>query len=177
MAQLRAELAAMRTNLEQLLGGSSLVERVTLRAESARLLPMPPQPRFDDGRSRAAAATVDTARPVVAATVINARPSVAGAELGLGPGRSQTSPCTAAPRPTDRRTFNGEYLQGGIPNGQGKHGVPSRPPSGSNHNGRRASPDTPAAAGTQRTVSDLLAAHGAVVVPRGRHVQKDIRMA
>ncbi|MDQ2883845.1 MAG: hypothetical protein M3Y48_22505, partial [Actinomycetota bacterium] len=45
MAQLRAELAAMRSNLEQLLGGTPQVGRVTLRAESARLLPPPAQPR------------------------------------------------------------------------------------------------------------------------------------
>lgn len=192
MAQLRAELTAMRANLEQLLGGSSLVERVTLRAESTRLLPQPAQPRFDEGRSRAAAATADPARPAVAAAMLNAKPSPTGTELGLGPGRSPT---------TDRRTSNGEFLTGDIPDGQGKHGVPSRQQTGSNNNGngshhngngshhngngshhhgngaRPAPVAPPTAAGTQRTVSDLLAAHGVAAVPRRRHVQKDTRTA
>ncbi|MGH3550173.1 MAG: DUF6779 domain-containing protein [Pseudonocardiaceae bacterium] len=187
MAQLRAELAAMRSNLEQLLGGSPQVERVTLRAESARLLPSPAQPRFDEGRSRAAAATADRARPAVAAAMINAKPSPTGAEPGFGPGRSPASTWAAAPYPTDRHTSNGEFLNGGIPNGQGRHGVPSRPRLGSNNNGdgshhdgtgaRQAPAGTPTAGGTQRTVSDLLAAHGAAAVPRRRRVHKDTRSA
>ncbi len=54
---LRAELAALRANLEHLLGGDALVERVALRAESARLVPLPAHPRkFDENRSRVAAA-------------------------------------------------------------------------------------------------------------------------
>ncbi|MDQ4094363.1 MAG: hypothetical protein M3143_13545, partial [Actinomycetota bacterium] len=40
IAALRAELAAMRANLEKLVGGDPLVERLELRAESARVLPM-----------------------------------------------------------------------------------------------------------------------------------------
>ncbi|MDQ2882939.1 MAG: hypothetical protein M3Y48_17615, partial [Actinomycetota bacterium] len=140
---------------------------------------------FDEGRSRAAAA--DRARPAVAAAMINAKPSPAGADLGFGPGRSPASTLAAAPSPTDRHTSNGEFLTGGVPNGQGRHGVPNRQRLGSHNNGdgshydgngaRQAPAGTPTAAGTQRTVSDLLAAHGAAAVPRRRHVQKDTRSA
>ncbi len=185
MAQLRAELAAMRSNLEQLLGGSPQVERVTLRAESARLLPSPAQPRFDEGRSRAAAA--DRARPAVAAAMINAKPSPTGAELAFGPGRSPASTSVVAPYPADRHTSNGEFSTGGVPNDQGRHGVPNRQQLGSHNNGngshhnadgvRQTPAGTPTAGGTQRTVSDLLAAHGAAAVPRRRHVHKDTRSA
>lgn len=63
LGELRAELAAMRANLERLGGvapskiGSSkvepskieIVERVTLHAESTRMLPVPAQPRSIDG--------------------------------------------------------------------------------------------------------------------------------
>ncbi|HEX2290714.1 MAG TPA: DUF6779 domain-containing protein, partial [Pseudonocardiaceae bacterium] len=40
IAALRVELATLRANLEKLLGGDRLVERLELRAESARVLPM-----------------------------------------------------------------------------------------------------------------------------------------
>ncbi|HVE96015.1 MAG TPA: DUF6779 domain-containing protein [Pseudonocardiaceae bacterium] len=62
IAALRADLAAMRANLEKLLGGDPLVERLELRAESARLLPMAAyrhkfgdSPSFDDRRGATAA--------------------------------------------------------------------------------------------------------------------------
>ena len=58
IAALRAELAAMRANLERLIGGDPLVERLELRAESARVLPMAAyrhtfgdSSSFDDRRS------------------------------------------------------------------------------------------------------------------------------
>ncbi|MGH3811811.1 MAG: DUF6779 domain-containing protein, partial [Pseudonocardiaceae bacterium] len=61
IAALRAELAAMRANLEKLMDGDKLGERIALRAESTRLLPMPTHPNkfddspsFDDKRSTAA---------------------------------------------------------------------------------------------------------------------------
>jgi hypothetical protein len=51
IVELRAEIAAMRANLE-LLGRASLVERVTLTAESTRMLPLPTQARnHDDNRA------------------------------------------------------------------------------------------------------------------------------
>jgi hypothetical protein len=58
LGELRAELAAMRANLERLGGVEpskiepskiEIVERVTLHAESTRMLPMPAQPRSIDG--------------------------------------------------------------------------------------------------------------------------------
>ena len=68
IAALRVELAAMRANLEKLLGGDRLVERLELRAESARVLPMAAyrhavgdSPSFDD-RCSATAALAATAK-------------------------------------------------------------------------------------------------------------------
>lgn len=48
LGELRAELAAMRANLERL-GAAPVMERVTLHAESTRLLPLPAQPCSIDG--------------------------------------------------------------------------------------------------------------------------------
>ncbi len=57
IAVLRTELAAMRADLERLLGGDALVERVALGAEPARLLPLPAQSRkFDENRGLVAVA-------------------------------------------------------------------------------------------------------------------------
>ncbi|MGH3799803.1 MAG: DUF6779 domain-containing protein [Pseudonocardiaceae bacterium] len=56
IAALRAELAAMRTNLEKLTDRDPLVERVALRAEPACVLPMPTHPhKFHDSPSPASA--------------------------------------------------------------------------------------------------------------------------
>jgi hypothetical protein len=55
IGELRAEIAAMRANLE-LLGGAPLLQRVTLPAEPTRLLPLPAQARdHDDNRGVAVA--------------------------------------------------------------------------------------------------------------------------
>ena len=102
IGELRAELAAMRANLERLAGVAPSqigpVERVTLRAESTRLLPLPAQPCGIDG-SR-----------------------VPGAAASPGPGR---------------------------------------------HAPERTSPASPAMHG-QRTVDDLIAAHGGIASPSRR---------
>jgi hypothetical protein len=82
IVELRAELAAMRANLDQLVGGASLAAPVVARAESARVFPLPTHPRkFDDIRSRT----------VAAAGVVSATPSPASAELRFGPGWAMPS--------------------------------------------------------------------------------------
>lgn len=72
--------------------------------------------------------------------------SLAGPELHFGPG------CPDTP---------GSY-------GQGRHGVPSRERPGSHNN---SSPDNGGAATAQRTVQDLLAAHGSASTPRRRRTR------
>jgi hypothetical protein len=85
IAALRAELAAMRANLEKLLGGEPLVERLEVRAESARLLPMAAyrhkfgdSPNFDDRRGAIAAfgATAKVTQ-VVPQPQISSQPQIA----------------------------------------------------------------------------------------------------
>ncbi len=135
IVELRTELTALRASLDQLLGSKPQVEQATLRAESAHLLP----------------------------------------QFRFGPSRPQPSLWESAAFP--RRTG---ISSGGISNGQGKHGAPGREWSGSNERGtasysngsdnngshinsggaRRALDAAPTAAQAQRTVSDLLAAHG-----------------
>lgn len=238
IVDLRAELAALRANLERMLGGSPLVERVTLRAESTRLLPLPAQPRkLDDSRDQVAAATVNRAP---AAAMISTTHNPTGAGLRFGPGRSPTSAWAPAPSPAAISPAaispaaiggsNGEVPIGWVShggNGPGRHGVPRQdergsngtngngshhngsrhnggatngfpanvsptngsrhngshhngsPTSGSHHNGdgARQAPGELPAGGTQRTVSDLLAAHGVAAVPRRRRSQSDTRSA
>jgi hypothetical protein len=149
IVELRTELAAMRANLEQLLGRNPLVERVAAQAEPARLLPLPAHSRtFDDSRSRAAVAPVAaTAEPTVTAAH-----SLTGPERRFGPGRAY--PSTWAPAVSPNGT--------GTSTGHGRHGVPGE-----------ASSTSPAAAQAQRTVSDLLSAHGVSSAPRRRHNHED----
>lgn len=167
IGQLRAELSAIGGNLAQLLGGNSLVERVTMRAESTRLLPLPAQPRqLNDSSSAAAAnrAVTTSAAEITAAAPATANSGVAGAGFRFGPGRPAT------PDSAD----------------QGRHGAPSRRRSGSNNNGARSVRNgaysdgngvpvpgkPPTAAQAQRTVQDLLAAHGAASTPRRRRTHE-----
>ncbi|MGH3940789.1 MAG: DUF6779 domain-containing protein [Pseudonocardiaceae bacterium] len=76
---LRGELAALRDTLRNLLGGDVMVERVALRAESTRLLPMPDHPwTSTEGHGRISAAK----------TVPRVTPSLPAAEStvrGVGP--------------------------------------------------------------------------------------------
>jgi uncharacterized protein DUF6779 len=142
IVELRAELAAMRANLDQLVRESSLLDRVAARAEPARLLPLPTHPRkLEDTRSRPVA--------VATAAVASAMPSPNGSELRFGPGRSTPSRWSA-PSPVDNGTS-----PGGVSNNQGRHGG--------------AGPSSASAPPAQRTVSDLLAAHGIAPAPRRRH--------
>jgi hypothetical protein len=133
---LRAELAAMRANLERL-GGAPIMERVTLHAESTRLLPLPAQPRSIDGSG------------VSVTSVSGSGVSDSGVSGGAGshgPGRH------------------------GVPVGEWPHAPANG--AGSHANGRRAlqapdrtSPAMPAqspAMQGQRTVDDLIAAHGGI---------------
>ena len=152
IVELRTELAAMRANLEQLLGRNPLVERVTPQAESARLLPLPAHPRtFDDSRSRAAVAPVAAVAARSEATVTAAH-NLTGPERRCGPGRPYPSPWAPAV------SLNGT----GTSTGHGRHGVPGE-----------ASSTSPTAAQAQRTVSDLLSAHGVSSAPRRRHNHED----
>jgi hypothetical protein len=157
IGQLRAELAAIGGNLAQLLGGNSMLERVTMRADSTRVVPLPAQPRqFDDS----SAAPVAKRPAPTSPPAITAPP---GPQFRFGPGRLETSASDV----------------------QGRHG-PSRGGSGSNNNGTWSlhngvhsngggAPAVPGqlskalpAAQAQRTVQDLLAAHGAASTPRRR---------
>ncbi|MDQ4012007.1 MAG: hypothetical protein M3228_15240, partial [Actinomycetota bacterium] len=84
IAALRVELAAMRANLEKLIGGDPLVERVELRAESSRLLPMAAYPhKFDDSLSLGTTAKVTQVAPLVARSLATAGLSV---RVPSGPG-------------------------------------------------------------------------------------------
>lgn len=108
IVELRAELAAMRANLDRLVGGNPLVDRV---AEPARVFPLPVHPT--------------------------------PGSTGFGPGRA-TSSWWSAPSPVNNH----------ISPVQGRHGG--------------SSPSSVPAAQAQRTVSDLLAAHGVAPEPRRR---------
>ncbi len=154
IGQLRAELAAIGGNLAQLAGGNSLVERVTMRAESTRLLPLPAQPRrFNDTSGDPPVAK----RPATTSAAAISRGSLVGSEFRFGPG------------------YPGTASSGG----HGRHGAPSRGRSGSSapNNGGGAipapGPAPRAAAQAQRTVQDLLAAHGAASTPRRRRTVED----
>ncbi|MGH3788688.1 MAG: DUF6779 domain-containing protein [Pseudonocardiaceae bacterium] len=143
IVDLRAELAAMRVNLEQLLGADPLAGRFMLPGESTRLLPLAAHSsEIDDSRGW----------------------QLAGPEHTFGPGQPSTPSWEPAPCPA-----NG-VANGGIVTRSGRHGAPSTEWPGSNVNGshsngsgtdggaaRRSSQATPA---PQRTVSDLLAANG-----------------
>lgn len=137
---LSAEIAAMRTNLE-LLGGASMVERVTLCAESTRVLPLVAQPRnLDDSR--------------IAAQAIPARRDRTAPAPRFGPGRPQPSNAASAPLPAGTGISHGPISEWAVSDGLGRHGVPSR-------QGSRSEIDPSVGLG-QRTVSDLLAAHGSL---------------
>jgi len=207
IVELRTELAAMRANLEQLLAGNPRLERDTLRAESARLLPLPAHPRkSDDGRGRAVAAAT-------AEATVTAAHSLTGPGLRFGPGRPPTSARGSVASPTDTGFSPGVTSNGGISNGHGRHGAPGWEWSGSNNNGSSHSNGSPhngsphngsphngsphngsphngshnngggvrwapdgiptATPGAQRTVDDLLAAHGRSSPRRRRHSHED----
>jgi hypothetical protein len=182
IVDLRAELAAVRANLEQLLGGSPMMERVTLRAESTRLLPLPAEPRtYDDGRNRAAATVVNAAPAMISTTR-----SVTAAEHRFGPGRSQPSAWVPAPSLVDTATSgrrlpalsgNGSHHNGSHHNGSHHNGSRGNGSRGNDAGARQAAAEVPSAASTQRTVSDLLAAHGVASPGRRRHSQDETRPA
>jgi uncharacterized protein DUF6779 len=131
LGELRAELAAVRANLERL-GGAPVMERVTLHAESTRLLPLPAQPRSIDGSGVSGTRVSDS--------------GVSGGAGSHGPGRH------------------------GVPVGEWPHSPANG--AGSHTNGRCAlqapartslamPAQSPAMQG-QRTVDDLIAAHGGI---------------
>jgi uncharacterized protein DUF6779 len=210
IAELRAELAAMRTNLEKLMDGNSLVER----AEPARLVPMsafPPKFSAVNGHSAVNehSAVNGHSEPVLnSETLLN---PCEDPELGFGPGRRYRSeldtqirqsvePAGSGDRPSNSAVSQTPSWQptlapwdSGIshPKGDGRHGTPRRESSGSNttsnnnghhnnnnghHNNgggtRRAAHEVPAV-GEQRSVNDLLAAHGVGSPPRRRRRRED----
>jgi uncharacterized protein DUF6779 len=219
---LRAELAAMRANLEKLMGGEPLGERVALRAESARLLPQHAHPHhfddspsFDDKRSTAAAlgamAKATGSRTAAGSSVRVPGGAGAGSALPTSEwpvnGRSETvltrreepdldtharppvEPASSGDRPWNPAVPSTPVWElaptrwdGGISHaqGNGRHGAPRRESSGPSSNGshsngshnngggaRREAQEAPVV-GAQRSVNDLLAAHGEGSVPRRR---------
>ncbi len=234
IAALRAELAAMRANLEKLMGGDRLGERVELRAEPARLLPMPAHPNkfddspsFDDKRSTAAVlgATANATRSLTAAGSpvratngalptsewpVNGHSETAltpheNPELRFGPGRRYRPELDTHARPPAHNNgshnngshsngshnngshSNGSHSNGSHSNGSHSNGSHSNGShnngshnNGSHNNGsysngggaRRAAQEAPAV-GAQRSVNDLLAAHGVASPPRRRRSRED----
>jgi hypothetical protein len=136
LGELRAELAAVRANLERL-GGAPVMERVTLHAESTRLLPLPAQPRSIDGGG------------VLGSGVSGTRVSgsgVSGRAGSYAQGR-HGAPVREWPYPA---------ANGAASHADGRRGLPA--PS-------RTSPAMPAQSPEmqgQRTVDDLIAAHGGI---------------
>jgi hypothetical protein len=157
IGQLRTELAAIGGNLAQLLGGNSMLERITMRADSTRVVPLPAQPQQFDDRSAAPVAK----RPApTSPPAITGRP---GPKFRFGPGRPETSTSDVQGRHGPGRGRSGSNnigtwsLHNGVhSNGDGAPAVPGQP--------SKALP----AAQAQRTVQDLLAAHGAASTPRRR---------
>ena len=224
IAALRAELVAMRANLEKLLGGEPLVERLEVRAESARLLPMAAyrhkfgdSPNFDDRRG-ATAAFGATAKVTQVAPQIAPQPQIAHSltaaglsvrspggpgsavfgtqdlrdplptsewpvngrndtapttredpELCFGPGRLYRSELDTQVPPLDKNGShsNGSYVNGSYSNGSHSNG------SHNNGGGARRTPQDESVARAQRSVNDLLAAHGASATPRRRRSREE----
>lgn len=122
---LRAEIAAMRTNLE-LLGGASMVERVTLCAEATRVLPLVTP--IEDSRA-----------------AVPARREHTDSAFRFGPDPHAWSGPPVLPA-----------MDTGRSHGQGRHGAPAR-----------------RAEQSQRTVDDLIAAHGAATASYRRRSRQD----
>jgi hypothetical protein len=198
---LRAELAAMRANLEKLMGGDLLVERVALRAESARLLPMrgPLGEQFRVDRSPVGSALPTSEWPVNGRSeTALTPPEDPEPRFGHGPryrpeldthARPLVEPASSGDRPWNPAVASTPVQEpaptrwgDGISpaQGNGRHGAPSQESqessgssssNGSHHNGggaQREAQEAPVV-GPQRSVNDLLAAHGVASAPRRRH--------
>ncbi len=151
---LRAELRTLRRNLESVLGGDLLVERVALRAESTRVRSLPDQ----------------------AAPAANPQPALAVPPERTDPPR-RPHPGTqhpGTPLPSKPTTYDEDPLFGDPPwrsdsrnrNGAAPHG------NGNGMAGMR--PEEPDGAHTgRRSVEELLAAHAAGAGPRPRHRRDD----
>lgn len=186
---LRAELGALRANLEHLLGRDALVERVALGAEPARLVPLPTQSRKGDAsRSRAAAAGSEAratrnlsiaGSSVVAGSSVRAQGISGLVSQDLPASQDRPEPFRFGPGRSPRGELGSHDLTGsnGVSNPQrnGRHSTPGWEPSGSNDNGggARRAPEQAAAIETQRSVDDLLAAYGGGPVPRRRRHRND----
>ncbi len=187
IAALRAELAAIRASLEKLVGENPLGER----AEPARLVPMPARPRkFDDSPSIAAAlgasAKAPCSRTAAVPTLptsewpVNGRSETAltpreDPEFHFGPGRRYRPELDTHARPpahSNGSHSNGSHSNGSHSNGSHSNGSHSNG-SHSNGGGARRAAQEPPAVGTQRSVNDLLAAHGADSPPRRRRSRDD----
>jgi multidrug efflux pump subunit AcrA (membrane-fusion protein) len=172
VVKLRAELAAMRANLEQLLGTDPLAGRVMLPTQPARPLRLPAQSRILDN-SGACAPIPAAAAPMA----IDAQRNLTGAELNLGPDYHHAPAERSAPSPANAVISNGPGRRG-MPNGErsGRNGNKSY--KNSSHNNGGAVQWVPGEMPTtvpdaQRTVNDLLAAYGTASQPRRRRSRDD----
>lgn len=184
---LRAELRTLRQNLESVLGGELLVERVALRTQSTRMRSLaeqqappaarqPPvtvpsdragpgtaaaQPASGQHRHDPAARADAIRRPRAGMQPQPARPSFADDPLfGDVPWRSEASNGHNAA--TTPNGSNGAYQGSGQwpgPNGYRERGQAPEESNGAHTGGR--------------SVEDLLAVHGSGAAPRGRHRRDD----
>lgn len=137
------EIGQLRAELAAIGGNLAQLAAASTTPTMATQLKMTSSPR-------PAIASVAASTPMPTAT---SRDSLAGPDFRFGPGRPET------PSSHD----------------QGRHGVPNRERTGSNIDGAHnngAHNNGGAAAQTQRTVQDLLAAHGSASTPRRRRTRE-----
>ncbi len=119
---LRGELQSLRDTLRNLLGGDVLVERVALRAESTRLLPLPDHSRTvadGPGRAPSAGTTAGVPRSLTAAESPARRAGRDPRDVGQRPDPPQRrqepvdAPTRPAAQPTPRRDADPRPAPGG----------------------------------------------------------------
>ncbi|MPZ66493.1 MAG: hypothetical protein GEU83_13600 [Pseudonocardiaceae bacterium] len=164
---LRAELRTLRRNLESVLGGELLVERVALRAESTRMRSLPAQPPSAPYQGRE-----DGRNPPQRAAGLSHHEPAARADPARRPQPGTPHPGTPQPAPT---TDDEDPLFGALPcrsDPSNSNGAPARGNGNGNGNGMAGLPPNGAHPG-KRSVEELLAAHGAGAAPRRRHRRDD----
>ncbi|MGH3934285.1 MAG: DUF6779 domain-containing protein [Pseudonocardiaceae bacterium] len=199
IAALRTELAAVRMNLERLAGGQSLAERATVRVEPAGLLPVATYShKLDDSLTATAALGVPAQAPrsiTAAGSPVRVSRVVPGSQpppsqsgeqyrvdralMDSAPAPREDTELRFGPGPGCQPAWEPELVR------NGKHDTSNQELSGSSNNGSHANghhnngSDTQRAAqeesvvGPQRSVRDLLAAHGGGSLPRRRHSRED----
>lgn len=200
---LRGELAALRDTLRNLLGGDVMVERVALRAESTRLLPMPDHSWTSaDGHSRISAAKtvprMAPSLPSAESTVRGVGPTGRDSWEMRKPDRPDIYAQTAAELATD--AANQTWSPAVSPTSSWRSALDQDPPSGpvnrqtsdpenrqTSQGGRHSRSSTPRYGSTphsaheangngspdRRPVHELLASYGEGSVPRRRHSRVD----